>query len=191
MELPSFVKKLLVFNQIEWAEGDLVVHGVKTIILPAEILVLLQEALEKELGEEKAHRIVHDLGKEQGKRGFERYKQMKKIEQTFEDMELENLKGDPVVKMGQIFFEIAGFGKCNYDWLKAENCVLSEIKNSPFAKAHLKFHKASNKPVCHFIAGMFEGAEEVVTGKKVDCKEINCAAQGISPICIFKGKIKD
>ena len=67
-----------------------------------------------------------------------------------------------------------------------EKKTILELKNSPVAASYLKVYGRSKKPVCDYIAGAICGTLEVLKDRKLDCREISCAANGIVDRCTFE-----
>lgn len=193
MALPDFVKKLLVFNELRWVEGNLILYNDAAVFMPAEILVMLQDRLVEELGNEKAGKIMCELGREQARVGVRWLKSRTKEEPKLEDFEKSKL-----FRVGNFIFEVEGWGKPSYNFVRSETgekisvSTTVELKNSPLAKEQLKLHGTSKTPVCHLVCGMFEGATEEFFGMKAKVIETKCAAQEpASSACILKMEIEE
>ncbi len=70
-----------------------------------------------------------------------------------------------------------------------DNGAKVRVYNSFESQAYVRRGKKSNKPVCVFLQGVFQGLYESFFEKDVSVKETLCAATG-SPYCEFEIKVK-
>lgn len=184
--LPEFVKKLLVLGQLKWEDGAFFVGGERSVIFRAGLLVELQNRLEERMGWEDAGKLMKDLGREQARSAFERYGKsgiskkapLEKYETTGSE--------DPVIRAGRLFLETTGWGKFNYIWFKDKKRSVVEVENSPVALARFERYGKTDRPACHFLAGLLEGSANAL-GLAVEYSETACIAQGATK-CAFEGK---
>lgn len=186
--LPEFVKKLLVLGQLKWEGGAFLLNGERAVIFRAGLLVELQRRLEERMGRGDARKLMKDIGREQSRSAFERY--MKSGIDRKAPVEHDEKKSleDPVVRAGRLFLETTGWGKFNYLWFRGQKRAVVEVENSPIALAFVEKYGKSDGPVCHFTAGLLEGAG-FLSGMNASYVERACAAQqgGVSKKCVFEG----
>lgn len=187
MGLPEFVKKLLVLGQLRWENGALFLNGERAVMFRAGLLVELQRRLEARMGREDAWKMMKDLGREQSRSAFERYMKFGINEKAPMGREEKTPSEDPVVRTGKLFLETTGWGKFNYLWFKGQKRAVVEVENSPIALAFVGKYGKSDGPVCHFVAGLLEGAG-FLSKMSASYVEKACAAQGgPSKKCVFEG----
>jgi len=111
------------------------------------------------------------------------YEAGKKVGQTFEKNIMELKKTVPPDKVASVMAEMRtrkGWGAIS---VVAINSIKKEailhIKNGPLTRG---IH--SDKNVCYFMAGSFEGIFEKIFETEVICREIKCQAKG-NPYCEF------
>ncbi len=187
MSLPEFVKKLLVLGQLKWEDGAFLLNGERAVIFRAGLLVELQNRLEARIGREDAGKLMKDLGREQSRSAFERYIKSGINNKAPIEHGEKTSQEDPVVRAGRLFLETTGWGRFNYLWFKERKRAVVEVENSPMALAFVeKYGKASERPVCHFVSGLLEGAG-FLSNMNASYVEKTCAAQGSSKKCVFEG----
>lgn len=188
MSLPEFVKKLLVLGQLKWEDGAFFVGGERSVIFRAGLLVELQDKLSRKLGHEEAGNMMKALGREQSRSAFERYATSGINKKAPLEKDETTGSEDPVIRAGQLFLETTGWGKFNYLWFREQKRSVVEVENSPVARAYSERYGKTDRPMCHFLAGLLEGSTGFILGKDVEYVEKECVAQG-SKKCIFDGRL--
>lgn len=184
--LPEFVRKLLLLGHFRWENGALLINQKRAVIFRAEMLVELQDLLEKKIGDGETAELMKELGRKQATSAFERYFKAGIAKRPLPDKSGKSVSEDPVIRAGQLFLETTGWGKFNYLWFKEQKRAMVEVENSPIALAFLEKNQKNERPVCHFLAGLIEGCANATIGMDAECVEKECAAQTGSKKCVFE-----
>jgi predicted hydrocarbon binding protein len=118
---------------------------------------------------------------------------MKKLGYNISDTIIEHFKKRFAIEEKKIsniwmnLFNISGFGKLEIVNL-SESGGKFQIKSSNFAKIYLSEYGTQKEPVCDIVCGILEKLFERSHGKKAECKEIACVANGKNA-CSFEVKV--
>ena len=163
--------------QLQWnAEaGALTFQDVRYLLIRPETLVQFQQAVEAEVGAERAGELMYAGGFTGGRLSGKRYKE------AFGLTEQQAAKF--MCRMGG---EI-GWGRFELKRLEVGSERLEvDVHNSPFAKDYLSPPTSRlSHPVCHLIRGVLGGLMSGLFGREVRARETLCLAQG-DAFCRFE-----
>ncbi len=163
MNMHPLAKKLLVSRQLQLEEGDVEVLGDRMVIIPADVLVEMNELLEKK----NVYRIGELIGEKMAvtlkKYGM---KDTKLIEFCLNLMSLYGWGKPEIKRMGKVIF--------------------ITVRDSVIAIRAAKKEKAPER-ACDILAGVFGGLFMEALGRKVSAQEVKCFAKG-EKICEFEIK---
>ncbi|MBN1170516.1 4-vinyl reductase [Candidatus Micrarchaeota archaeon] len=180
----DILSKFIATKILRFENGSLSLLDRNMVIIPAEVILKLQEDLEKKLGNEEAANIVYNAGRFETVTGSVRYlKRRDELKTVFSSV---SKTGDPSIEMGREMLKFMGKGDIQIREVlnKGEKIILSS--NSPFSAEYLKTRGKSNGPVCHYLRGVMCGVMEAYYGGKYRARELSCAATGLSKDCIFE-----
>jgi predicted hydrocarbon binding protein len=160
-------------------DGKIIGFNEYAIILPIRVLNKLFFLLKENFGEDKAEEILKELGRFQVKQAIQRYVKIFGWGYLSKDKILEYAK--------QIAFTL-GLGK--YEFRKLNNEYSIIISKTPFAEELLLEYSRQNRPVDHYIKGIWEMFFEALLGKPMICEEVKCYAKG-DDCCEFIVKPKE
>lgn len=185
-------------HDVDLKNGRIGIGGVEEIMAGSKIIELLHTILADRLGEDEKNKALYEMGQklctwevtqalEHGK-----WAPAKLVPLMAHSKILDEIQTDPVMArffqktmnmMSRLITDEGGWGKLNFDFSSTPMRVV--LANSQEAKWMGK----SDKPVCHFYAGIVSGYAGTITGKKIDVKEVACKAAGASK-CVFELIIK-
>jgi predicted hydrocarbon binding protein len=155
---------------------------VPMMIIPMEVLAMLQHDLEKEFGSH-VRKIFYYLGKIQGRNGS--------------NILIERFSIIPDESDLSFFMEqseFVGIGKMNLEKNEvSQGYMLINNVNSTNAKAYLDVFGKRDKPICDYVRGLISGAVEAIfqaaskSEETLDGVEIECHAKG-DPECKIEVK---
>jgi len=183
MQRSSFFTQLIETGQFLIDEkGHAVLLGEYLLLIPPSVILKLQGILEKELGKNKAEKIMSELGELQIEKALERYVKRYGIKK------LGKMK---IAEFGMNIFSSIGWGKAifrNFSFeKKTANIVL---KDNVLCLKYLELYKTPSKqPIDFFICGMIKKAFSSWFETNVQVKEIKCLAHGDS-CCEFRAEPK-
>jgi predicted hydrocarbon binding protein len=134
----------------------------RRLVVLNSIFMKIQKTLEASIGQSAA-KVLYCAGKEFGNKYMEILKSENE-EATVQDLLLE--------------LEATGFVNATFN----HGDMSFQVLGSPIASSY----EESEKPVCHFLAGFFEGVVSTYYEKEdISYKETSCQAMG-DDICIFE-----
>ena len=178
-------KKMVFLKQIRDEDGLLMVFGKPCFFMPARMLLEIQSELESKFPKKIVREIFEEIGRERTHKGALFFSALRGISRAFETLHL----GSPLLEMGALSLSSTGWGDFTAQKI-GKGRIIVRCPNSPFANAHKKEIGISKGPVCFMLCGMIAGAAEVWQGKKCKAREINCAATGKVPECVFEVSIE-
>jgi predicted hydrocarbon binding protein len=140
-------------------EGEWQIAGSDWLLLSGSTLRSWAANAEQFLGAD-AKSIMYMTGKQAGERFAERLME-------------QGLRGEELMYALETFFSNEGWGKVKARLNLKEQTASVRIHNSVTTR-----QIESDKPVCHFISGYIAGASSVIFGKKTECVEAKCKAEG-------------
>ncbi len=181
--------KLMALKILKYNEGNITIKDRPVVFMPVEILIFMQEHMEKINGKDEAKKFMIDAGKTQTKTGSKKYFLEKK--DLARILSKVSMTGDPSLEMGREVLKFAGWGDLRIERFgKNKDQILVKTSNSPFAEEYLKKRGKSNQPVCHYLSGILLGVAESAYNAEYSVVEKNCRATGKSKMCIFEMKKK-
>lgn len=134
----------------------------RKLVVLNSIFMKIQKTLEDSIGQSAA-KVLYSAGKEFGTKYME-IVQAENSEATVQDLLAE--------------LEVTGFVTATFD----PDDLHFEVTNSPVASTY----ESSSTPVCHFLAGFFEGlVAEHFKKENIEYRETSCKATG-DDVCIFE-----
>lgn len=159
-----------IIERLEFETGHLIFKDVRYMFIRPEVIISMQQAMEKELGPDKCVEIMMAAGNVGGSSSSQRYKEVF----GYSDREI-------VEFMCQMGGEI-GWGVFSLVELDVDTgLMVIQVADSPFAGAYGSAHA----PVCHLIRGVMGGMGAGIFDSEVVSQETSCLAKGDS-ICRFE-----
>lgn len=168
-----------ILSQLQWnAEaGALTFQDVRYLLIRPETLAQFQQAVEAEVGAERAGELMYAGGFMGGQLSGQRYKEAFGL--------TERQAVEFMCRMGG---EI-GWGRFELRELDAVSQRIEvDVYDSPFAQAYLRLPTSgppSAHPVCHLTRGVLGGLVSGLSSQEVRAGETRCLAQG-HPSCHFE-----
>jgi predicted hydrocarbon binding protein len=181
----DILSKLISLNMIKMEGGRITINDKIMVGIPVAVLNYLRNRCFLEYGVEKANEMMFDAGRYHAKTSEVSYSlEMKNIYQKVFPV---STATDPKSNMGRELLNFFGWGdaECSERRNDGEWVVLNLI-NSPIAKQYVLTNGKSEKPICHYMLGLFHGILEKSYGVEYESIETSCAATGMSENCMFK-----
>jgi hypothetical protein len=180
---PAIVQRVMRFKAIKHEDGKFLIFGNPAFIDPIYVQVYYHKLVEKKCGDE-ANRIRYYTAKLQAMIGTKIINERFGYAKTIPDKEklTEFNQGQP---------EIMGLGQFQRVRMDFKNNLFIYSGRSPYAEEYKRFFGPQKGPVDYWLMGMWAGAFEAITNKKMLCIEKRCVAAG-SKTCEFVIKpVKD
>jgi len=179
----SFFTQLIETGQFLIDEkGHAILLGEYLLLIPPSVILKLQGILEKELGKNKAEKIMSELGEVQIEKALERYVKRYKISK------LDKIK---IADFGMKIFSSIGWGQASFKSFsfqkKTADIILKD--NMLCLKYKELYKKLSKQPIDFFICGMIKKVCERWLEANMEVKEIKCLACG-DLYCEFQAEPK-
>ncbi len=169
---PKILQRVMKFKAIKHDRGKFLIWGNPAFIDPIYIQLYYHKLVEKSCKSE-ANRIRYHVAKFQAEIGTriinERFGYAKTLKEK---------QSLTIFNQGQT--EVLGLGSFNIIRMDFKNNIFMYKGVSPFAEEYKRFFGLQKKPVDYWLMGMWAGAFEVITGKKMLCLETKCVASGAS-----------
>ncbi|HUT52632.1 MAG TPA: 4-vinyl reductase [bacterium] len=181
-------------HDVDRENGRIGIGGVEEIMAGSKIIHLLHTALAERMGDEKKNEALYDMGmnlcKWEVSQALEhgRWAPAVLVPLIFNGRILDDIQTDPVMRrffqsvmnmMSRLITDEGGWGRLEFDFDSLPLRVI--LSNSQEARWLGK----SEKPVCHFYAGIVAGYASTISGEPFESREIACKAAG-QPHCIFE-----
>lgn len=186
----DILNKLIAIKAMKIEDGSISIFDRGMVILPSEMLVRLQELMQKRLGKEEADKIMFDAGDYQTRTGSVRYLEKKKdLAFLFNRV---SATGDPAIEMGREVLKLTGMGDIQIrEITKEKGKIMLATRNSPIALEYLRTRGKSETPVCHYVKGVISGVLHTVYLDEYEGIETVCQATGRSHECVFEFRKKN
>lgn len=181
-------------HDVDMENGRIGIGGVEEIMAGSKIIHLLHTVLAERMGEEEKNRALYEMGMslcqwevsqalEHGK-----WAPQALVPLIFNGRILEQVQTDPLMRkffghvmnmMSRLITDEGGWGHLEFDFSSLPLKVI--LLNSQEARWLGK----SDRPVCHFYAGIVAGYASAITGEPFESREAACQATG-APHCIFE-----
>ena len=156
-------KKLMFARQISFEEGKITLLGQSMLMIPADALATILRDMRKQLGRDKADKIIYNSMKEMAIRYLNAIKNVFSMSKV--DM----------IKWAANSVTLAGWGKVTVVSVDGQvGKAVIRVTGSSIAAVLGK----DKEPTDTVLAGFFAGGESAVFEKDVDVKEIKCTARG-------------
>lgn len=161
-----------ILNELDFKPGYLLYKDVRYMLIRPEVIAILHQQLETELGPEKCVEIMMAAGNVGGAKSSQRYKEVF----GFSEREIVEFMCNMGGEIGWGIFSLE-----HLDVEKEE--MIIQVKDSPFAAAY----GSSDSGVCHLIRGVMDGMGAGLFDGPVTSLETTCAAKG-DDACRFEVK---
>ncbi len=180
---------MLALKVLKFEEGRVSVKDRTIVFMPADVLLQMQQELEKKLGREGAESHMFEMGKYQTVTGSIRYfMEKKELSKIFKRVPN---TGDPAIEMGREILKFSGWGDTTIQSISREGGeIVLKTEKSPLAEEFIKIRGKSRQPVCHYLRGLLIGVIESVYEGEFVSVERSCKATGLSEHCIFEFRRK-
>lgn len=184
----------LEIHDVDYENGRIGIGGVEEIMAGSKIIELLHTVLAKKLGEEEKNKALYELGlnlcKWEVSQALEHGRWAPGIlvplivnREILDEIQTDPLMGrffEKIMKMmSRLITDEGGWGHLEFDLSSFPLKVL--LTNSQEARWLGK----SDKPVCHFYAGIVAGYAGTLSGEDIEAREVDCKAMG-APRCVFE-----
>ena len=181
-------------HDVDMENGRIGIGGVEEIMAGAKIIHLLHTVLVERLGEEEKNKALYEMGmslcKWEVSQALEhgRWAPSVLVPLIFNSQILDKAQSDPLMgrffqnvmnMMSRLITDEGGWGHLDFDFSSLPLRVI--LSNSQEARWLGK----SDRPVCHFYAGIVAGYASAITGEPFESREAACQATG-APHCIFE-----
>lgn len=181
-------------HDVDVIKGRIGIGGVDEVIFSSKFVGLFHRVLARHVGEEEKNKILYEIGFEGGywevSEALAHHRWMpRKMARIIEEGKTEaTLAADP--DFARLFSEVlslalrliineGGWGVATVDLLSKP--MRATLRNSQESR----WEGPSNRPVCHLSAGVMAGYASKMMGRRLDSREVACAAAG-APECVFE-----
>ena len=204
-KIPVLSKKLMVLpraymgatafeiHDVDLTSGRIGIGGVEEIMAGAKIIHLLHTTLAARMPEEEKNRALYDMGVAlctwevtQALNGG-RWAPSFLVPLIANSRILDEVRTDPLMAgffektmnmMSRLITDEGGWGHLEFDFSAQPMRVT--LHNSQEAR----WLRPSDKPVCHFYAGIVAGYAGTISGRPITVREADCRAMGADK-CVF------
>jgi len=186
-------------HDVDMESGRIGIGGVEEIMAGSKIIHLLHTTLAERLGEDEKNRALYEMGERLCKwevsQSLEhgRWAPEVLVPLIFNGRILDEIKTDPMMMrffqsvmkmMSRLITDGGGWGHLDFDFSTEPYKVI--LSNSQEAR----WLGESDRPVCHFYAGIVAGYAGSISGQPFESKEVECKAAG-APKCVFELRRQD
>jgi hypothetical protein len=181
-------------HDVDMDKGRIGIGGVEEIMAGAKIIHLLHTTLGERLAEEEKNKALYEMGK--GLCQWEVGQALEKgrwapamlvplmvnreiIDQVLTDPLTRRFFQAVMNMMSRLITDEGGWGHLDFDFSALPFKVT--LSNSQEAR----WLGPSERPVCHFYAGIVAGYAMAISGEEFTSREVSCQAAG-SPNCVFE-----
>ena len=183
-------------HDVDMEKGRIGIGGVEEIMAGSKIIHLLHTVLAERMGEDEKNKALYEIGmnlcKWEVSQALEngRWAPSVLVPLIFNGRILDEIESDLLMRrffqsvmnmMSRLITDEGGWGHLDFDFSSLPLKVI--LSNSQEARWLGK----SDKPVCHFYAGIVAGYASAVAGEPFESRETACKAAG-DPNCIFELK---
>lgn len=181
-------------HDVDMENGRIGIGGVEEIMAGSKFIHLLHTVLAERIGEEEKNKALYEMGMSLCKwevgQALEhgRWAPSVLVPLIFNSQILDKVQSDPLMgrffqsvmnMMSRLITDEGGWGHLDFDFSSIPLKVI--LSNSQEARWLGK----SDKPVCHFYAGIVAGYASAIAGEPVRSREVACKAAG-DPKCVFE-----
>lgn len=181
-------------HDVDMKNGRIGIGGVEEIMAGSKIIHLLHTVLAARMGEEEKNQALYEMGEslcrwEVGQAlDHGRWAPNILVPLIFNGQILDQIQADPLMMrffqcvmnmMSRLITDEGGWGHLEFDFSSLPFKVM--LTNSQEAG----WLGRSDRPVCHFYAGIVAGYAGAISGRHFESREVACKAQG-APECIFE-----
>ncbi len=174
--------------------GRIGIGDVEEIMAGSKIIHLLHQTLAGRVGEEEKNRALYEMGaslcKWEVSQALEggKWAPSVLVPLIFSGRVLDEIETDPLMRrffqsvmnmMSRLITDEGGWGHLDFDFSSLPFKVM--LSNSQEAR----WLGGSDRPVCHFYAGIVAGYASTISGKPFLSREVACKAMG-APKCVFE-----
>ncbi len=174
-------------RQFDIDKGQIKLLGGREIMLHASAILELQEIDESK---------IYEAAKQSGMKNLEGAVEHAKVYGKMKDVFLNEISKlgekignneEGVISTLQEIFNIYGLGEMTIHEIdNKSNKALIIVRDSALAGEYISSKRTKSKTgVCTLTSGVLAGMFSYIFGKKVDCKEEKCKAQG-NAYCLFR-----
>jgi len=181
-------------HDVDLERGRIAIGGVEEIMAGAKLIHLLHATLAEHLSEDEKNRALYQLGVklcrwevgqalEHGRWApaalVPLISHARVLDEIREDPDMARFFKKTMEVMSKLITDAGGWGHLDFD-LDADplRVLLSHSQEA-------RWLGPSERPVCHFYAGIVAGYAGTISGEPIDAKEVECAATG-APRCVFE-----
>ncbi len=180
-------------HDVDSKNGRIGIGGVEEIMTGAVIIKLLHTVLSGKLGEEEKNKTLYDMGVElctwevSQSLAHNRWVPKVLIPLIMNSRIIDEVQQDPLMAeffnktmnmVSRLITDEGGWGHLDFDFSTMP--LKAILTNSQEAR----WLSGSDRPVCHFYAGIVAGYAGTISGEKVHVEEVACKAMG-APRCVF------
>lgn len=204
-KIPGLSKKMMVLpraymgatafeiHDVDLKNGRIGIGGVEEIMAGAKIIHLLHTTLASRIPEEEKNKALYDMGVTlctwEVTRALDggRWAPSFLVPLIANSRILDEVRTDPLVArffqktmdmMSRLITDEGGWGHLEFDFSAQPMQVT--LYNSQEAR----WLRPSDKPVCHFYAGIVAGYAGTISGRPITVREVDCRAMGADK-CVF------
>jgi len=181
-------------HDVDLQSGRIGIGGVEEIMAGAKIIHLLHTTLAERIGEDEKNRALYDMGKTlctwevtqaiEGGRWAPAVLtplifNARVLDQVQSDPQMARFFGNVMKMMSKLITDEGGWGHLDFDFSSFPLKVM--LTNSQEAR----WLGPSDRPTCHFYAGIVAGYAGTISGEDLIAEEVACAAMG-APQCVFE-----
>ncbi len=181
-------------HDVDLNNGRISIGGVEEIMAGSKIIELLHTTLADRLGEDEKNKALYEMGQKlctwEVTQALEhgRWAPAQLVPLIAHSQILDEIQTNPDMArffekamnmMSRLITDEGGWGKLDFDFSSTPMKVA--LSNSQEAK----WMGPSERPVCHFYAGIVSGYAGTISGQPIDVKEVACKASG-APKCVFE-----
>jgi len=181
-------------HEVDLEGGRIGIGGVDEIMFGSKFIGVLHEVLGEEMGEEGKAKALFEAGRRcahwevstalYGGRWAPRalvplIAKPGIIDEVRRDPGVARLFNQTMKMVARLISNEGGWGTLEIDASSSPMTVT--LKNSQ----EVNWVGESDRPVCHFSAGVFSGYTSVISGEALTAREVACAAAG-APACVFE-----
>ncbi len=181
-------------HDVDMEKGRIGIGGVEEIMAGSKIIELLHTTLNEHLVESEKNQALYKMGKTlctwEVSQAMEhgRWAPSVLVPLMMNARILDQVRTDPMMRrffsgvmkmMSRLITDEGGWGHLEFELTTEPLRIL--LSHSQEAR----WMGPSDKPVCHFYAGIVSGYASTISGAELVSKEVECAAMG-APKCVFE-----
>lgn len=153
--------------------------GLRSVAVSEDFIAALMAGTAQEVGDEAARAICYKTGVEWALADMRNFKPA--MEQEFGGVSMGQMQVNFVLETWWWPLDTEGWGAWKFDFGRRKDGLITvDLKESVVAKSLERI----GKPVCYLYAGMFGGLFTFLSGRDLNCIEIQCYASG-DDVCKF------